>query len=523
MSAQLRLPFLSRLYGAVMQIIARGFSAPRWVFEQAREARETFRAIPWSVLRSRLILIFLITGIAMFWGMATAILEVNAPILVASIIASIFILFDFRVGVIFLILFMPISASRIFPHAMLGLKGVNPLNLLIFTTLVAYGLRRFFYNTPYRFVPKTWLWYLIIPFVLAGLHGAPYVSEIPSFLIDLVLSFSESGGYLRDIVLRPLYLVIFALMIGAASHSMARPQWLLMPILVSVWIMGMMVIIFFLNSGAHFADLSNSNNRSFLEPLGMHANDLGRLYATAYAMLLYSLRGAPNGFRRFVILVSIALVCVALAITFSRAAFLAFIVVNVFYFFMQRNYKTIALGFGFVLLLAFALPGAIYERASLGLGTHAQANEISAGRTDEIWIPLIPEIIKSPLVGRGLGATMWSDAMKEQRMLPVGHPHNAYLKTVLDMGIIGLLLLAIFYRRIWRFLRALRQRNDIDPQLRYFFEGASVGLLAYLVVGMSGGSLDPAPEQAFLWLAFGLAYGVAAKSAPSNASMAVTK
>ena len=113
---------------------------------------------------------------------------------------------------------------------------------------------------------------------------------------------------------------------------------------------------------------------------------------------------------------------------------------------------------------------------------------------------------------------MWSDAMLGERMLPVGHPHNAYLKAVLDMGFAGLLLLAIFYRRIWRLLRELRQRTDLDPQLRYFFEGASIGLLVFLLVGMSGSSLDPAPEQAFLWLAFGMAYGVAAKSVSSPAS-----
>ena len=36
-------------------------------------------------------------------------------------------------------------------------------------------------------------------------------------------------------------------------------------------------------SGATLAELSGTYARSFLSALGMHANDLGRLYATAYA------------------------------------------------------------------------------------------------------------------------------------------------------------------------------------------------------------------------------------------------
>ncbi len=522
MNALARIPFVNRAYGAGARMLTGVTSAVCWANDRTREAWRVLRAIPLPILRARLLLALAIIGISVFWGMATAVLEVNAVILVAAIIASLFILNDYRVGVILLILVMPISASSIFPHEMLGLKGVNPLNLLIFATLLAYGLRRFFEKTAYRFVPKTWIWYFIIPVVLAGLHGAPHVSEIPAyFSANQDLQFEGSGGYLRDMVVKPLFLVIFALMAGAACQSMSRPQWLLIPVVISVWIMCLMVIIFFLLSGAHYGDLANPNARGFLTPLGIHPNDLGRLYATAYAVLLYSLRGAPTGFVKLVIIASMAIVCVALALTFSRAAFLAFVVINILYFVMQRNFKTIALGFGFVLVIMFALPGAIYERISLGFGPHAKADEISAGRTDEIWLPLLPEILNSPLIGHGLGSTMWSDAMKDERMLPVGHPHNAYLKAVLDMGFAGLLLLAIFYRRNWRLLRALRQRADLDPQLRYFFEGASVGLLAFLLVGMSGSSLDPTPEQAFLWLEMGMAYGVAAKSATSLASNGV--
>ena len=37
----------------------------------------------------------------------------------------------------------------------------------------------------------------------------------------------------------------------------------------------------------------------------------------------------------------------------------------------------------------------------------------------------------------------------------VGHPHNAYLEAVLDMGFIGLALLLAYYWHVWKGFRAL--------------------------------------------------------------------
>ena len=47
----------------------------------------------------------------LFWGAAIAIAEVNAVLLFASLLACVFILLDFRVGVVLLIVLMPLSQS----------------------------------------------------------------------------------------------------------------------------------------------------------------------------------------------------------------------------------------------------------------------------------------------------------------------------------------------------------------------------------------------------------------------------
>jgi O-antigen ligase len=140
------------------------------------------------------------------------------------------------------------------------------------------------------------------------------------------------------------------------------------------------------------------------------------------------------------------------------------------------------------------------------------ANAISAGRIDEIWLPLLSEISRSPIYGNGLSSILWSDAMQAQTILPVTHPHNAYLGVLLDMGIIGLAVTALFYWSFWRGLRKAAHATDAPAVQQGFFEGAAAGLLAFLLAGFAGSSLTPVPEQSFLWLALGAMYGFAARA-----------
>jgi O-antigen ligase len=101
----------------------------------------------------------------------------------------------------------------------------------------------------------------------------------------------------------------------------------------------------------------------------------------------------------------------------------------------------------------------------------------------------------------------------------VAHPHNAFLEAILDLGIVGLVILLAFWFVTWRGFRRLARDERLAPGLQGFFEGAAAGLLAVVVAGRAGSSLMPAPEQAFLWLAVGMMYGVQrrlARGAPAR-------
>lgn len=466
-------------------------------------------ALSWRRIASRLAVFAGIALLGAFWGSVVAVTEWNALFLCVSLIGCAFILSDFRIGVVLLIVLLPISRSYVFPHAMLGITGLNPFNLLLVGTLGSYLLHGLFAGSIRRFMPRPLLWLYIVPILVAGALGSRHVGDIaPGFFIYESLEFYDAGGYIRELVAKPLMMVVFALLVGAAVSRSEKPERFLIPTLISIWVMGAIVVVFVAMSGVALRDLASSGARTFLGPLGLHANDLGRLYAVAYALLLFTWAEAKEPAFRLALLTSMGLVVVALMLTFSRGAFLGFVVVNALFLLWRRNAKTLIF-FGVLAAGAlWVLPAAVYERISTGFGEGL--NAISAGRIEQIWLPLLPEVMRSPIYGNGLGSTMWSEAMHGAdgvTILATSHPHNAYLETVLDMGIAGLILVCGYFAHVWKGFRALSVDPSLSPTLRGYYLGAAAGLVSLLVAGITDSSLTPKPEQTFLWLAIGMMYG----------------
>src|SRR5260221_11523850 len=106
----------------------------------------------------------------------------------------------------------------------------------------------------------------------------------------------------------------------------------------------------------------------FCNPLaarGPHANQFGPLFAVAYALLLFTCAESKQFGFRLALFASIAPVVAALMLTFSRGAFLGFIVVNVLFLLWRRKAKTLVFA---VLLPAVALllPSALSDCVETG-------------------------------------------------------------------------------------------------------------------------------------------------------------
>jgi O-antigen ligase len=416
------------------------------------------------------------------------------------------VLFDFRIGAFLLVLVVPFGATQLFPHNLFGVPGLNPLNMLLVATLASYVLR-------YRIAslaPRPLVWLFLVPILLAGMLGMRHVDDIaPAFYESMMIHYTDAAGYFTEQVVRPLLIVASAMVVGMAAARSQRPERFIVAIMMSIWLIALIEVGFIAASGVHLGELASPLARRFFDELGLHANDLGRLFAVGYAILLFVWWETKNPGFKGALFATLCVAVLALVLTFSRSAYLAFLIVSGLFVLWKFNARSVSMALLAAGLFAAVARGFVWRRLTFGFD--ADANAVSADRLDGIWTPLMPELWKSPIWGNGIDSIMWSAPMQSGSMLVVGHPHNAYLQTMLDMGIIGIVLMFAFYFHVWKGFRALGSNAFLSPELRGFFQGATAALLCLFVTGMSGGSLRPDIDFSYLWLAIGVMYGVLAR------------
>jgi O-antigen ligase len=445
-------------------------------------------------------------ALALGCGYVLAVGELTGLYVALSLICVVAVLFDFRAGAVLLVLMLPMSASALFPHSMMGITGLNPLNLLLLATVGSYVLHgRLQRAGPVLDKPLVWLY--IVPIAFAGVVGMRHVSEIPAVFYEIdALTYATARQYLLATVVKPMVIVAIAMMAGAAAARSQKPERFILPIAASVWLIGLIHIGFVISQGPSLATLASADERGFYTPLGMHANDLGRLHLFAFALLLFVWAESKRPGMRLFLLLTLVVLSTALVLTFSRAAIAGAILVGALFVTWKFNARTLSLAVIAIVLVVLLGADVIYSRMTLGFDEGA--NAVTAGRIQGLWLPLLPEVLKSPLWGSGLDSIKWSYPMQIEALRPTSHPHNAYLQTLLDMGIIGLALLLAYYAKVWKGFRALGSNAWLTPEMRGLFQGATAALLAFFATGLVGSSLRPEAESAYLWLAIGLLYGV---------------
>ena len=456
---------------------------------------------------------FLLLAGAVAGGYALATQEVQAMYAVIAGAAAVAVLLDYRIGAILLVGLLPVSSTSLFPHAMMGVQGLNPINLLLGATLVAYLVRGRLEH-PGALVPKPLMLLFILPIVAAAVMGTRHVDDIhPGFYEQLVINYTNWSGYIRDGLIKPLLIVLAAVLVGAAVAKARRPEPYVAALAVGSVLLALVMLGFVVVSGVRIGWLASPRARAFFDQIGAHANELGRVFVSVYALLLFAWWETKVEKVKVALFLVLGIVTIGIVLTFSRNAFLGFFLVNGMFLLWRFQAKKLGLAMLGAAVAAALAPGAVYRRLTYGFDSGAAdtANAVSAGRIDGIWLPLVPDALDSPLWGHGLDSIMWSHAMLSGQTLFVGHPHNAYLQAVLDMGLIGLVLLVAYYWTVWRGFRALGSNAYLSPMMRGFFQGACAALVAFAVAGMTGGSLRPQPENVPLWITIGIMYGLLAR------------
>jgi O-antigen ligase len=458
-------------------------------------------------------------------GLAVAQLELLPILVLAALLAFAAILHDPRRGLVLLAILVPLSGSTRMPHQLLGVTGLNPLNLTLMPTLAGLFLSTLFpgIRRPLTLkqlpLPAALLMLMVVPMVLAAGHGSFSVDLIPTSLRRMGdISFSDAGGYLRDVLIAPLLWVLAGQLLGLVLRQdgpvSASRVYLYAP-LVGVCVLAVMFLVnAFTSLGSLHAMADQDARNALAAAAGMHPNEVSLMFNCGLAWALFTARDAPLS-NRLALAAVAALMSVATLLTFSRGGFIGMLVVLAAYTLEMRRFRLIAAAAVVLAVGAMCLPEAVIGRLTTGLAQD-DLNAVSAGRATMIWPLLLPMIEDHWLLGGGMESILWSAPVRSGA-LPVAQPHCAYLGVLLDYGVVGAVMILSFHLWCWFALHTLARRLQdgalagADRVWARFVQATSVMVPVLMVQSVTDNRLTPTPSQTLMWLAIGLAFGLRAR------------
>jgi O-antigen ligase len=227
--------------------------------------------------------------------------------------------------------------------------------------------------------------------------------------------------------------------------------------------------------------------------------------------LLFVAGATRNPRWRKLALAGFTLAASAMLLTLSRGALLALLIAVAGFLWHHRRLKTIVAGLALAALALLAAPDALQERFGTGLRAGAlgdtakvEHDELTAGRVHG-WMLLAPQVLDSPLIGRGLGSTQWSDAVAAG-LYKANHPHNIYLELLMDLGLLGFAAVAAWHLRIVRQLRRAHDDPGLGDELRGWFLGLRWAFLGALAMAATTAYYMPNAAQAPWWFGLGMLF-----------------
>lgn len=438
--------------------------------------------------------------------------DLNAIAAIIAIVAVVAILKSYTAGVTSLALILPLSSTYLLPRKISGISGLNSLNLIIvivsFTSVV-----KFLSQDEKPVFPKISpsLFAFSILIAIAGIRGAMHASMVPDYYLELnVISSKSQTEFLQIYVLKPFITLWVVWLVALFVANSSKADVVAYGMVAAGIIISMAICTYAIQSGSEIQNLASQESRRYLSGIGMHANELGLMLNTIFLMVLLMACSAGEILRR-AILFSIAFaLLVSITLTFSRGAYLG--ALTAICFALTVRHKTLLA----LILVASATAIFLLFPSTFGrseeLDPHTTPESLSSGRVANIWEPLLPEIVDNIIFGGGASYILRSEAARSERILPVGHPHSAYLEALLDVGLAGSVIILLFGLYAWR-LFSIAAAMAVGTPISAVLRGGQGCLLILLVQGTTDDSFFPARSQAFVWLAFAAAWGIHAKFA----------
>jgi len=415
-----------------------------------------------------------------------------------------------------LILMMAVIEHADMPKNIMGIQGLNPWNVLFMMIFLAWIVNRhregLVWDMP-RHINIFLLIYLAV--VLVGVLRAVFDrSNIQDYPLKSLIS---------DLWINTIKWALPGVLLFDGCRTRRRLQMVLVCLLTIYFLLAIQVVRR-IPPGTILSGSSIETARSRCSDIGYSPVDLSVFLAGASWAIIASLSLVKRKTHKILILGSAGIVVLGQALTGGRAGYLAWAATGLTMCSLKWR-KLLLLSPLVVILLPIVFSGAV-ERMFHGFGETDAAGqnmtneyEVSSGRL-LVWPHVIDKIAKSPIIGYGrlaMSRTGLYQKMTLEGYDGFGHPHNMYLETLLDNGIIGTIPIFIFWGVIViSSAKLFRSDNDLCSAVG----GVALALtLAQVFAGIGSQHVYPEETTLGMWAAIFLMLRVHVESRRAQMGM----
>jgi O-antigen ligase len=405
-----------------------------------------------------------------------------------------------------LILLMAVIQHSAMPKNMLGIQGLNLWNILFVGVCMAWLASRHRENAMWdmpRHIRVLLLLCLVV--ILVGFLRA-------------VFDRTNIENYpLKNLISEELINTVKWPLVGILLFHGCRTRGRVMMVLACLLVMYSVIavqVVKLVPSGAIHSHLALDQGRMLIEDTGYNPVDISGLLAGTFWGTLAILPLISQKKYKIILLLAAGLFAYGQAITGGRAGYIAWGGTGLVLCILKWR-KQLILAPVVIVLLPIVFPAAA-DRLFVGFGLTDAAGQttmddaaMTSGRT-LTWRYVIDKIRESPLLGYGRRA-MQRTGLSQRVLVELGetsngHPHNMYLETLLDNGIIGSIPMFLFYGVILVYsARLFRTANCLYSAVG----GLALALmLAHLFTGIGSQHFYPEEQTFGMWTAMFLALRV---------------
>ncbi len=412
-----------------------------------------------------------------------------------------------------LILLSVVMQRRDFPSYLMGINGLNAWNLLLLATLVpafvqiAGGQRKIDVPRSVIILFGTFSFMIFVAY-------ARTATDLGALAVDVRHSFI---GFTGDFLINRVKFVLPAALLFVGCRTRAQIRLAGITILLAATCYATLVIktvpisTIFSESKSEFMRYRHRIDRD----IGLMAIDMSMLFAgSCWAIVCFVVLAVKRKLHKVVMLGVASLVFLALLLCHSRGSYVGFAAAS-FVLVCARWRKAIIL-FPIGIAAIFTFFPAVPARLGMGLAEqdvsgHSTQNweEITAGRTTDLWPAAVEQIGREPVFGIGAYASLRPEVRGKWQEIGTApfHPHNAYLELLLDMGIVGFIPVMCFYGGV--FVMTLRLFMSKGDGLAAAIGGMGLANITVLLVTALGAqSFYPTQSTMLHWCSWALALRV---------------